>query len=134
VLGTSAAGLFHLTAKRLPGSMQADRGIICCDSRLLRQIAQFAFLQINEAQRIPISRFECTEKAGDTLADLLPHFRIGLLALRELPSPDFHGFSGDSAATVVIDDRIPQDSIEPRHDFFVRHTGPTFQATGKCRL
>jgi hypothetical protein len=46
VLRASAASLFHLPSKRLPGSVDANSGVLGRNAGLLGEIVQFAFLQI----------------------------------------------------------------------------------------
>ena len=95
--------------------MYADGGILRCDARLLRQVAEFAILQIYDPQRLSIFRLESREKAGNALADLLPQHRVGLLNSGELSTPSLHSPCGAGAVTVMIDHGVAQDPIEPGH-------------------
>jgi hypothetical protein len=36
--------------------------------------------------------------------------------------------------TVVIDDGVPEDTIEPRNNLFVLYVSATLQSPSKCRL
>ena len=111
--------------------MYADGGILCCDARLPRQVAELAILQIHDPQRMSIFRLESREKAGNTLADLLSQHRIGLLDLRELSAPSLHGPCRGGPLTVMVDNGIAQDPIEPSHNLFILHAGPALQSARK---
>jgi transposase len=110
--------------------MHANRGILSRNSRLLRQVAELAILQIHNPQRIPIFRLESREKAGNTLADLLPQGCIWLLAFREFP-PGFHGPCRAGPVAVMIDDGVAEHPIEPGDHFLIRHTTSSFQSARK---
>ena len=111
--------------------MYTDSGIFRCDARLLRQVAELAILQIHDPQRMSIFRLERREKAGNTLADLLPQRRIGLLNLRELSAPSLHSPCRSGPVTVMIDHGVAQDTIEPGHHLFILHAGPSLQSAHK---
>jgi hypothetical protein len=87
--------------------MDTDGGILLGDARLLRQVAELAILQIHNPQRLLIFLLERREEAGNTLADLLPERRIGLLNLRELSTPGLHSPCRGGPMTVMIDHGVP---------------------------
>jgi hypothetical protein len=134
MLGTSPARPFHLKAQGFPGPMQADGGIFRRNTRLLRQVTEGAVFQVDNPEGILVFRLERGEKAGHALADLLPQHLIGFLSLGELSAPFLQGARSGGPLTVMIDDGVAQDPIEPGHNLFILHTGPALQSAHKRRL
>ena len=108
--------------------MYADGGILCCDARLLRQVAELAILQIHDPQRMSIFRLESREKGGNAPADLLAQCRGWFLMFRELPAPSLHCPCRGGPVTVMIDHGVAQDPIEPGHHLFIVHAGASLQS------
>jgi hypothetical protein len=128
VIGASAAGLFDLAAQGFPGPMHADGGIVGRDSRLAREVADVAIVEIDDLQRLAIFGLEGCEKAGNTLADLLTEEGIGLLNPGGLAAPGLQGALGSGAAAVMVDDGIAEDPIEPGDNLLILDAGTAFDS------
>jgi hypothetical protein len=131
MLRTGPARPFHLMTQSLPGPVYANGGILRCDARLLREVAELALIQIHDLERLSVVRLESRQKAGNTPANLLPHRRSRFLMFRELSAPGLHCPFRGGPVTVMIDHGVTQDPIKPGHHPFIVHTSASLQSAGE---
>ncbi len=120
--GASATGKFNLLAESLPCAMDADSGVVLGDSAGVGKVAQRTLIDVDELKSVAVLGLEGVYYGPNTLADLLfgsgiefePGFQVA-----HFTGEIFGGAVVDGAATIVIDDGIAKNPVEPRDDGFL---------------
>lgn len=112
MLCAGTTGQQDLAAQSLTGTKDPDCSVIGGHPGFLGKLLHGQPIQLNAPQRLPVLGFEGGDELRDTLANYRPQLRIGLrrscLAGRPLERSRCR-----SLATVVIDDRVAQQSVKP---------------------
>jgi hypothetical protein len=133
--GASATGLSHSLAKSAAGTMDANGGIVFRDPALLGDRAQGLVFKIDETKCVPVLRLERVEHGIDALANFVANAFVGLDLIDELFAPGFILALTGSIATVVVDDRVAEHTVEPGDGGFVVANGFAFlEAADEGRL
>jgi hypothetical protein len=96
----------------LASSVHADGGVACGDSHFFCEGDEACFSQINFAEDFAVGGIHGEEDFVDALADDLLGFRVWR-GFGEVVGPALEGTIFGSAATVVVDDCVAQDAVEP---------------------
>src|SRR6187402_3743415 len=116
MLGAGAAGLLQALAQRRSGSVQPYGRVIGCDAELAGDVRQRAALQLDAAEHLGVLRFQGRDQVVNALADgaFERRFELGL-ALGVFGNVALYAALQGGLPTVVIDERVAQQAIEPGH-------------------
>ena len=123
VFGADAADECELLAERLTGAVDAD----CCISRRNSCLGGESFEaqlgQIYVAEDLTVGGFHGGEHLADALADDLLGFRIGSGFGCKILCPALECAIFGCAVSVVVDDGVAQDAVEPGDGRFLATKG-----------
>src|SRR5688572_4299249 len=120
MLGARAAGLRDAFFQRLSCPEHTHTGIARRQAALLGEGLNWRSLDIYNLQRLGVLRLQRAGEPAHAGANLRfnVRFRCGLRL--ELTGERVDGPTGGSASTKLVDRRVAQRAIEPRHQAFVR--------------
>lgn len=125
MLCTDAARLFDALLQRFACAEDANRSVVRGETALLGESLYWCSAHIDFSQRFAVFRFQSGRKSRDALTDFPFHFGRWCELGFELPRKCFERAISCSATTVLVDGRVSQDSIEPRHESLV--AGPVLR-------
>lgn len=135
MLRTGSAGKRKLLFEGLASTMDSDSGVSRGDAGGFGKSFEGIFCQIDAANDLAVLRLKGRKDAFDALADDIVHRGIGLDLGGEVLGPLFESAVFGSAVTVMIDNCIAQDSVEPRYSglFFLQRRR-LFHGANVCAL
>lgn len=116
VLRAGPAGSGYLPAKRFTGAKNAYGRVALRDPSFFGEVLHRDSVDLDPSQGIGVLRLERLRESGDTTAHLVAEGLARLLRLLDLGSEPGERVVGNLETTVVIDSRVAERSVEPRHD------------------
>jgi hypothetical protein len=114
-----AAATDELFAEGGAGTVGTDRRVAGADSLGVRIGGEGGLAKIDFAEQGGVRRGDCIERAGDALAGGLMEKRVRGGFRLELLRPALEGRPLGGSATIVVDDGVAEDAVEPGHGGFV---------------
>ena len=117
MLGADPAGGFEAFAQLLPSPVVAHPQVVGTQAVLDGESRRIAAGQIEFADELGMLRFERRNQRFHTGAD--GAFLLGIRRMVQFVPEALNGSARGVAPAVEIDNRVAQDSIEPRDDLFI---------------
>lgn len=113
MLGTGSAGERELFFQRLTRPMDADGGVAGSDAHGFGESFERVFSKIDAANNLAVLRLDGGEHVLDASADDILCTLVRRCFGDEIAGPSFESAVFGGAVTIVVDDGIAQNAVEP---------------------
>lgn len=113
MFGAGATGEDELLLESLASAVSSNGGIARSDSGSLRERFERVLREIDFADDLAVRRLEVVEDVVDALTDDLLSGLVELGFDSKILGPLFQGAIFGGTVTVVVDDSVAEDAVEP---------------------